>query len=132
MRVLRDFRRAVDAIERIGVAVSAAQRQRMDTAPVLQRLLDLEQSRAIWEAEVEALLMKAEGKLKAAANSEARERTMQKSRETDPDPFDFDRVEVEEVVPLGYAPASEEEALPAVRLDVARDHKTLALRHKFG
>lgn len=132
MGIFRDFRRATDAIERLAAGISAAQRERMDTAPLLERLVFLENGRAMWEAEVEALLMKAEGKLKAAANSEARERTMQRNREADIDPFNLDGDEVEETVSLGYAPAGEEEGVPAVRLDVAPTYKEIALRRKFG
>jgi len=130
--IIRDFRRAADAIERLAAGMSAAQRERAETGPLLERLVDLETSRAMWEAEVEALLMKAEGKLKAAANSEARERTMQKSREADFDPFDIPGAEVPEAIPLGYAPAGEEEGVYPVRVDVAGNNKTAALRRKFG
>ncbi len=132
MGVFRDFRRAADAIERLAAGISTAQRERVDTGPLLERLVDLETSRAMWEAECEALLMKAEGKLKAAANSEARERTMQRNREADIDPFNHDGDEESEVIPRGYAPAGEEEGVPPVRVDVARDYKALALSRKFG
>jgi len=112
--------------------MSAAQRERLDTAPVFERLQDLEQSRSMWEAEVEGVLAKAEGKLKAAANSEARERTMRKTYENDVDPFGDDSEEVEAVFPVGDVAAGEEEGLPAVRMDVAPDYKAIALSRKFG
>jgi len=130
--LIKDFRRAADALERMAAGMTAAQRERLDTAPVFERLQDLEQSRSMWEAEVEGILAKAEGKLKAAANSEARERTMRKSREADLDPFGDDSDGFPEVVPIGDAPASEEEGVQPVRVDVAQDYKALALSRKFG
>ncbi len=132
LSIFRDFRRAADAIERLAAGISAAQRERIDSQPLLERLVDLEQSRAMWEAEVEALLMKAEGKLKAAANSEARERTMQKNRENLVDPFDPDFPEEPTPLRFDYAAPSEEEGVPALRVDVETDHKAAALRRKFG
>ena len=130
--LLNDFRRAADALERMAAGMTAAQRERLDTAPVFERLLDLEQSRSMWEAEVEGILAKAEGKLKAAANSEARERTMQKRHEADPDPFGIDSDEVETLVPIGDVAAGEEEGVQPVRVDVAPDYKAVALARKFG
>jgi len=132
MGVLRDFRRAADALERISVELSVAAVNRAETGPLLERLVALEQGRAMWEAEVEGILAKAEGKLKAAANSEARERTMQKSRGADLDPFDFDSEEEPEILPVRYAEAGEEEEVQAVRVDVAPDYKALALNRKFS
>ena len=130
--LFKDFRRAADALERLAAGMSAAQRDRLDTAPVFERLLDLEQSRSMWEAEVEGVLAKAEGKLKAAANSEARERTMQKRHEADLDPFGNDSDEVEEILPLGDVAPSEEKGLLGMPLDVAPDYKAIALSRKFG
>ncbi len=130
--LFRDFRRAADALERLAAGMSAAQRERLDTAPVFERLHELEQSRSLWEAEVEGILAKAEGKLKAAANSEARERTMRKSREADIDPFNIDSEEVEGGLPAEDAWLSHPQEVQPVRVDVAPDYKTLALSRKFG
>jgi len=132
LTVFRDFRRAADALERLATGFSAAQRERVEVAPLLERLVDLEQSRSMWEAEVEGILAKAEGKLKAAANAEARERTMQKRHEADLDPFSIDSDEVEALIPIDDVAAGEEEGLPPVRMDVAPDYKALALSRKFG
>ena len=81
------------------------------------------------------MLMKAEGKLKAAANSEARERTMRKSYEKHLDPFDPDGEEevrpVGEVLPDRDVWLGEPEGVSAVRVGVESDYKQAALRHKF-
>jgi len=130
--ILGDFRRSADALERLATGFSAAQRERIEVAPLLERLVDLEQSRGMWEAEVEGVLAKAEGKLKAAANAEARERTMRKSYDADLDPFAAPGDEIEAILPVSDAPAGEEEEVQPVRLDVAPDYKTIALRRKFG
>ena len=132
MAILADFRRAADALERLAAGMSAAQRERVEVGPLAERLADLERGRAMWEADVEGLLAKAEGKLKAAANAEARERTMQKSYEADLDPFGDSSDEVEEIIPIGDAEAGEEERVQPVRVDVAPDYKALALSRKFG
>ena len=133
MAVLRDFRRAVDALERIATGLEFATRALADNAPSLERLQELERTRALWEADVEALLMKAEGKLKAAANSEARERTMRKSYEADLDPFDEESDESEMRVPDFDATAGEEEEVLPVRVAVAPESKkAVALRAKWA
>jgi len=74
--------------------------------------------------------MKAEGKMRAAANAEARERKMKESYE-DFDPFDDEGREEPAAVPRGDVPGSEEEEVPAVLRDVAVGGKTQALRFKF-
>lgn len=132
MSILRDFRRAADAIERVAATLMAAANRHEDTAALTARLDELERERTMWQADVEALLMKAEGKLKAAANAEARERTMQK-RADDIDPFSDPGEEIQAPIQesdaaLGYP----EEVLP-LRMDVAPESKKAsALRYKFS
>ena len=79
--------------------------------------------------------MKAEGKLQAASNSEARTRTMKKSYEKLLDPFDPDSEEAEpthgtHVLRFDDVP-SQAEGVPPVRVDLEGDYKQAALRHKF-
>jgi len=139
-RAFRRFLAALDKIEVTLVEVSAglvdlADVQRAVTPPTA-RLEALELSRHQFEAMCEGLLQKAEGKWRAANNSEARERQMRKSYEHLLDPLaeDGDHPEAPARHPDGAddAPPSEAERLSAMRLDVAPTNKTLAQRAKFG
>jgi len=102
------------------------------SAPAEARLEELERSRVLWEADVEALLLKADSTLRSANNAEARARTMVRHVDDFIDPFDGDREEVAEAVrPSDVAP-SEEEALQPLHLGVAEDDRTRALIAKFS
>ena len=132
MGLLRDFRHGVDALERIAAGLNGAVRASHENAPSTERLDEMERRQGMWEAEVEAALMKAEGKLKAAANSEARERTMKKSREDLFDGLDPDSEEVRGPVPAGHVEASETEGMHVMHVDVPPfNSKAHALRAKF-
>jgi len=104
--------------------------------PATARLDALELSRYQWEAMCEGLLQKAEGKLGAARNAEARERVNKKSYEHLLDPLaeigEQPETSMGSADIVHDAPASEEERLHALRLDVAPTNKTLAQRAKFG
>jgi len=104
--------------------------------PATERLERLETDRHQFEAEVQGLLLKADGKLKAASNAEARERQLKRSYERQFDPLAEDVDEVE-------APArdtdishnvepSEAERLQAMRLVMETDDNTFAHRAKWG
>lgn len=135
MGILKNFRRAVDALERL----AATQAQAVKSQPSERRLEELEQlvarlelERARWEAEMDGVLMKAEGKLQAANNSESRTRTMKKAYEKELDPFDPDSEEIETAVPAGDVPTGQEEEMYGVRMGVApRNSKALATRAKW-
>jgi len=105
-----------------------------EAGPGEARLEDLERSRAKWEAEMEALLIKADSTYKSAANAESRARTMVKAYEKELDPFPEDsEEELEQAAVLPeYARAGEAEGVQPLRVDVASDYKQNALRHKFG
>ena len=131
------FRRVAEALERL----ATTQSQLVRTQPSEQRLDDLEQlvaqlelERSRWEAEIEAVLMKAQGKLKAAAASESRERTMRKTYEHLIDPLhrDGDEVEAEAPVRGNHAAPGEGEGVPPVYMDVAPTGKAYALRAKYS
>jgi len=122
--VLRDFSRVADALERLASSAAVMRHQ----APALDRLEALELSRAQFEADIEGVLMKAEGKLKAASNAEARERTMQKGRL---DPFDSEGAADEEAVRYPDAPVGQEEEMHPLHMDLAPGSKAYALRAKF-
>lgn len=102
-----------------------------------ERLEDLERSRARWEAEMEAMMLKADSTLKSASNAESRSRTMMKHAEKILNPFDDEGEEALEDVgaPIlpGDAPPGEEVGLRPLRVGVeAVDRKTQALRLKFA
>ena len=143
MTVFRVFSRFLAVTERIEDALSSlnntldklCQTQRAQ-GPAVERLAALELSRSQWEAECEGLLLKAEGKLRAANNAEARERALRKTYEHLIDPLAEDGEQAEasgrNAHPGHDAPPSEDDRLQAVRLDVAPSNKTLAQRAKFG
>jgi len=105
-----------------------------EVAPATVRLDALERERHNFEAMAEGLLLKAEGKHKAANNAEARERALKKSYEKNLDTFDIDGEEGEGqggVLPIHVA-AGESERLRPVRLDVAPSNKAAAISAKWS
>lgn len=116
--------------------LAAAAEHEKSLGPALDRLSALEMSRHQFQAEIEGLLLRAEGKLKAAANAEARERTQRKSYENLADPFPEDGngapTEAQEGVQQLDAAIGEGERLQALRLGVAPNSKALAQRAKWG
>ena len=135
MTIFRAFRRLFAAIERLAYQIERVAQALEDAGPALRRLDELELSRHKFEAMMEGLYLKAEGKLKAASNAEARERQLKKSYEKHViDALDLDsdaRPEDETVLPVHAAPG-EEKGVHALRLDVAPSGKAFAVRAKFG
>ena len=133
MTVFSDFRRCADALERLAASqtrqISSAEEGRI----AADRLNQLELDRAQFESDCEGLLMKAEGKLKAAANAEARERTMRKSHEedifADSGP---DGDEIAPRLPAGDVAAVEESEVFPVPVALALNDKAYATRAKFS
>ena len=133
MAILRDFRRIADSLERLAASVTAAASRQQSATALTERIEDLERERALWEADVEGLLAKAEGKLKAAANAEARERTMQRKSADGFDPFLAPGEEIEATVPESDAANGDPEKVLPLRLDVAPESpKAYATRMKFS
>lgn len=130
--MFKTLRALTDALHRLISCLNALAATQREQGPAEDRLEDLERSRSQWEAEVEGMLLKAEGKLKAANNAENRERTMRKSYESFLDPLDEDREPEPEALPDGYAPVGQDQRLQPVRVDVAPTYKELALSRKFG
>jgi len=126
------FRSIAEALQRLTGIIARLEATLGSAAPAIERLEALERSRALWEADLEGILAKAEGKLKAASNAESRSRTMKKHYENEVDPFPDDREEVQPPVRDGYAPTGEEEGVPAVRVDMETDYKTTPLNRKWG
>lgn len=108
-----------------------------ELGPALGRLEKLELTRSMFEADMQALVLKAEGKLQAAKNAEQRERQLKKSYERLVDEYDIDGPESEasegRPVLVDDAQESEAEGVHAVRLGVAPlDGKAYAVAAKFG
>jgi len=134
--MFRPFRVVVEAIQELALALRLSAKMqhrenqwREEHAPAEARVEELERSRAKWEAEIEALLMKADSTLRSANNAEARARTMAKHEESRSDPFPEDGDPVEEDNLPGYAPVSPEERVLDVRMDLAANDA--ALRAKW-
>jgi len=141
--MFRAFRSLIEAIKGldarvlgVGCVLEEISRQQRLQGPADERLDELERSRIQFEADVEGLLLKADGKLKAANNSEARERQLKKHNERLFDPLAED-------VDVGEAPdrrtdishhvePSEEERVHALPLGVAPSNKTDATNSKWG
>jgi len=141
--VFRPISRLVAALQSLKAALREVTGALMDLrrayteqGPAVDRLAILETSRHQFEAMCEGLLLKAEGKLRAATNAEARERANRKSYEHLIDPLDEIGVEPEtdarDAVRGDDVAASEEERVSSLRLDVAPSPKALAQRAKFG
>ena len=135
MSIFQGFRRLVEAIQRLTAALEDVARIQRELGPALDRLEALEHSRHQFEAECEGMLLKADGKLKAASSAEQRERQIRKSQERLADPFDPEGVEAAEprtILPTNNAPPSEAPGVPPVRLALATNDKSLAVRTKWG
>jgi len=141
------FRGFIKAIRELSEALNGSRRALVDvltkelpeaTAEELgalrQRLDELERSRALWEAEVEGLLQKAEGERRQARSAEERARhslaKVEAAGSSEPSPEDL---------PPGYMAllrerdeaASPDVELPAVRPAMAGG-KSAAMNRKFG
>jgi len=137
--VLSDFRSLPDAIVRLALSVNGVavnlrdlidlQRQ---NGPPDERLEELERTRAMWEAEMEALLLKANSTLKGAANAESRSRTMLKHAEKLTDPFAEEGDQGQDGIPPEYGGVRPAEGVHDVPVGVAPlNSKALAQRLKF-
>jgi len=142
--VFRAFRRYLAATEEIDhglrsltLSLDKLCQAQQELGPASERLEALELSRHQWEAKCEGLLLKAEGKLRAANNAEARERALRKTYEHLLDPLSEvgDTPEAPARSPSSNDddPPSAEDRMLGVRMAVASTNpKTLAQRAKFG
>jgi len=135
--VLRDFRNLVEAVRSLATALQGLAEIQRDAGPALDRLNKMELSRHQFEAECQGILLKADGKLKAAANAEARERQLKKSYEREQlAPFDPDSEETvaersQAILPVD-AEAGRAERMHPVRMGLASNNKAHALKRKWG
>jgi len=132
--VFRWFRSLVEAIKALTDALEDIARIQRELGPAVERLDRIELSRHQWEAEIEGMLLKADGKLKAAAASEQRERQLKKANQrldTEFDPVGEDGTPP--ATDAGHdAPGGEAPGMPPVRLALAPNNKALAVRAKWG
>ena len=134
MTFFRGFRRLFEAIEELGRAVERLAQIQEELGPALERLNTLERTRHQFEAECEGMLLKADGKLKAASSAEQRERQLSKANQrlsVEFDPASEEGTERATVLP-NDAPGGEAAGVPAVRVALAPNDKTHAVRAKWG
>lgn len=92
----------VAALERVRVAVAAAAERQGHPIPqndlddLRGRLDELERRRALWEAEVEGTLQKAEAAWRGARSAEERARYMARKRDADDDEGDQEELDLPE------------------------------------
>jgi len=131
--LLRQIRALPEAILRLAAAVDDVSTDMALRRPADERLEQLELSRAKWEAEIGALILKADSTYKSASNAESRARTMVRAYEKELDPFPEDGDEAErEVVREEHVEGGGENGVQAMYPYVAPSPKALALRAKWG
>jgi len=130
----RGFRRFLEAILDLTAALEDLVRIQQELGPAIDRLEILERSHHQFEAQCEGMLLKADGKLKAAASAEARERQLKKANDRLADPLGETGEEGTGPAPFfpDDAAAGEAQGLPPVRLALAPNNKAHAVRAKFG
>jgi len=134
LAIFGKFTQLLDAILLLADAVEALAKAQTSATPSSDRLDALELSRHAFEAQMEGLFLKADGKLRAASNAEARERKLKESYEKDSDSFDESGEAgsgESPILPVDVE-TGEAERLSALPLGVAPNHKAAALAHKFG
>ena len=134
MAIFSGFSRFVDALITLTRAIERLAAAQTSATPAMDRLDALELSRHAFEAQMEGLFLKADGKLRAASNAEARERKLKESYEKDSDPFPEggEAGSGESPILPDDVEAGKAERVSALHLGVAPNNKTAALAHKFG
>ena len=135
MTIFPGFRRLLEALQGLTEALLALTKVQRQLGPALDRLEALERSRIHFEADVEGMLLKADGKLKAATSAEQRERQLKKANDRLSDTFDPEGDT--EPTPRGAvlgddAAAGEAPGLPPLRLALASNDKAHAVKTKWG
>ena len=131
---LLGFRRLLEAIQALTEALNELTDVQRRLGPSHDRLEALERSRIHFEADVEGMLLKADGKLKAATSAEQRERQLKKANDRlalEFDPASEEGSEPPTVLP-DDAPRGEAPGVPTVRLALAPNNKTHAVKAKWG
>jgi len=125
-----------ERLQRLEVVLLEVVRLQQELGPAGDRLDNLERERAQFQAEIEGLLLRADGKLRAANNSEARERQLKKSYErlvdTVDEPGDAEKARRHSDSSDDGAPSEEDRVLGMHMAVASTNKKTLAQRAKFG
>ncbi len=134
LEVLRELNQRLLAVSE---ALSADRGPEAGDGLLLTRVGDLEVSRALWEAEMEALVLKAQGKYNSARNAEQRTKTMQASIDDGTGEGDSDgAAEIIAALQLQLLSANgepgPEEGLQPVHEDLGLRGKAAAQRMKYG
>jgi len=132
--ILKEIRALPAAIHRLTAAVQHAGESAREAAPFEARIDQLERTLAVWEAKMEAELLKADSTYKSAANAESRARTMQRNYEKLVDPFNLESETERDTLSEGDGARGEGEGVLPLRMDMeepAYDPKQQALRAKF-
>ena len=119
----------------IACAINDLVRIQRELGPAIDRLEALELSRHHFEAECQGMLLRADGKLKAATSAEQRERQLKKANQKLVDDFDLIGAEGPVATPdVGDdAAPSEEDKLLGMRMALASTNKKApALMAKWG
>ena len=138
MVIFPGFRRLLATIEALTLTLKDLVNIQRELGPAIERLDALERSRNQFEAECEGMLLKADGKLKAANSSEQRERQLKKANERHTDPFsDEGEAPAERHNPTDAAVpadvgAGSPEGVPPLRMVLAANNKAHAVRTKWG
>lgn len=134
MSIFSGFRRHLEALQALTEALQELATLQRELGPALDRLEVLERARHHFEAECEGMLLKADGKFKAATSAEQRERQLKKANDRLADPFGEDGEEGPEPAPVfpDHAAPGEAPGVPAVHLALAPNNKAHAVRAKFG
>ncbi len=135
MPIFSWFKALSRAIQALTNAVVALNETQVKLGPALDRLETLERYRHQFEAEVHGLLLKADGKLKAASSAEQRERQLKKANENrlldSLDEIGEGRTEASPAF-SDHVERGDAQGLPPVRVALATNNKTHAVRTKWG
>jgi len=127
----------IEVVERLSKTLADNLKVLEDGLPIRERVEALELSRATHQAEMEALVLKADSLKKVARNAEERTRTMvAKTNEADGGDSDGEAELLEAVeayrLQNGDVEAGEAEGVPAVHRAVEVGSKEAAMMAKFG
>jgi len=103
----------------------------------LARIDALEVRQSVWEAEMDAQLIKADSKYKSARNAEERSRTMAKQNEETGEGSEDGMAEIQEALQQiqlqnQHVEGSQENGVQQLRPNLGSNAKATALRAKFG
>ena len=136
MSIFWGFRRLFEAIQALTDALKDLADIQRQLGPALDRLEALERSRIHFEADVEGMLLKADGKLKAATSAEQRERHLKRTNEKLSDPFSdegtAEREDPTDAAVPPHAGAGAPEGVSPVHMVLATNNKAHAVRTKWG